>query len=214
MAAKGGSIACYFDSLVSRLDCIATRVNDRAEAAGLKVVDDTPIEVTFGGDASAYGEDTYANGIMLGTAVDLGHVSYAIGTCSFTAIANASGDDTAIAIADSFASVTGADLVLTFTQSGSTPLVQGADVSKAFSSTSFLAIDLDFWDSARGPIVVDYDIERGCLRLPSDIEGNTAVMDALLEVLGNDSFVSLETDTLSIENTLSTVSAVGTLIAG
>jgi hypothetical protein len=144
-AARWGTVDQTFDELVSRLDSTAHRMSDRATAAHLTDIDDTPIAVTFGGDASGFGTDTTASGVMRGTAVDLGLVSYAMGTASsFTAAATAGEGDTALAVADSFATVTGADLVITFTRHGSTDTTQGADSAYATSTTSFLAIDLEF----------------------------------------------------------------------
>jgi hypothetical protein len=212
-AARWSTVDQSFDCLVSRLDGAAQRINDRATAANWKDIDDTPICATFGGEASAFGVDTTASSSMRGTAVDLGLVSYAIGTCSFTATATATGDDTAMAVSNSFAAVTGADLVITFTRSGSTDLAQGADLAHATSTTSFLAIDLEFWDSARGPIMIDYDWDLCRLKLPAGIEGNTAVLDALLQAFGENTLAQLDATALSIEDTLSTATAVGTLAA-
>lgn len=212
-AAHRGTVEQTFDRLVSTLDCAADRINDRATARHLTDIDDTPIAVTFGGEASAFGVETTASAVMRGTVVDLGLVSYAMGTCSFTATATAAEGDTAVAVSNSFATVTGADLVITFTRSGSTDLTQGADLAHATSTTSFLAIDLEFWDSAKGPIVIDYDWELCRLKLPTGIEGNTAMLDTLLEAFGENTFAQLESDALTIEDTLSTATAVGTLVA-
>lgn len=213
-AAMSGNVASALDSLAARLNTAAKRINDRAMERNLEDIDDTPISVTFGGDASAYGEDTRATSIMLGKAVDVGLVTYAIGTCTFTAAATATGDDTAVAFANSFATVEGADLVVTFTFSGSTPMTQGADKAYATSTTSFIAIDLEFWDSACGPIVIDYDWTLCRMNIPQSLEGNTAVLDALVDVFGEDTYAGIESDALSIEDTLSSVSAVGTLALG
>ncbi len=213
-AAKNGNVASVFDSLLARIDKTAERLSDRAVASGLKDIDDTPIVATFGGEASAYGDDTLAKGLMLGKAVDVGLVSYAMGTCSFTAAAEATGDDTALAITNSFASITGADLVITFSRHGSTPLQSGADLAYSTSTTSFLAIDLEFWDSARGPIEIEYDWETCRLRMPSELDGEVAVLDALLDAFGDDTFVVLDSQVLSIEDTLSSVTAISTLATG
>jgi hypothetical protein len=150
---------------------------------------------------------------MLGRTVDLGLVSYAIGTCTYTATATATGDDTAVAVSNTFATVTGADLVITFTRRGSTDLEQGADLAHATSTTSFIAIDLEFWDSKKGPIVLDYDSELRCFKVPAAIQNNTAVMDALLDAVGGNTFTQLDSNVLSIEDTMSTVTGVGTLLA-
>jgi hypothetical protein len=150
---------------------------------------------------------------MLGKTVDLGLVSYAVGTCTFTATATATEGSTAVAFANSYATVTGADLVITFTRSGSTDLKQGAEGAYATSTTSFLAIDLEFWDSARGPIVIDYDGDLCGFKVPRGFEGNTAVLDALLKAFGENTLADLQADVLTVEDTLSTVTAVGTLVA-
>jgi hypothetical protein len=213
MAAHRGTVGQSFDWLVSKLDSAAQRINDRATAAKLKDTDDTPITVTFGGEASAFGTDTKATGVMLGRTVDLGLVSYAIGTCTYTATATATGDDTAVAVSNSFAHVSGADLVVTFTRRGSTELTQGADLAHATSTTSFLAIDLEFWDSKNGPIMIEYDSELRRFKLPAEIEKNTAVVDALLDAFGANTFTQLDSSLLTVEDTMSTLTGVGTLAA-
>jgi hypothetical protein len=212
--ARWDMVAQSFETSLSRLDSAAQRVNDRATASNLTDIDDTPIAVTFGGDASAFGEDTTTSAVMRGTVVDLGLVTYALGTCSFDAAATAAEGDTAIAVANSFATVTGADLVITFTRRGSTEMTQEAGQAHATSTTSFLAIDLEFWDSAKGPIVIDYDWELCRMKRPAWIDGNTSVLDTLLDAFGEDTFAQLESEALTIEDTLSTATAVGTLVAG
>ncbi|HVQ66313.1 MAG TPA: hypothetical protein VMT08_02335 [Bradyrhizobium sp.] len=213
-AAKNGNVATVFDSLLARVDKVAERLSDRAVESGFTDIDDTPIVATFGGEASAYGDNSLAKGLMLGQAVDVGLVSYAMGTCSFTAAATATGEDTALAVTNSFATITGADIVITFGRHGSTPLTSGADLAYSTSTTSFLAVDLEFWDSARGPIEIEYDWETCRLRMPSELDGEIAVLDALLEAFGEDSFAALDAQVLSIEDALSTVTAVGTLATG
>ena len=150
-AAKNGNVATVFDLLLARVDKAAERLSDRAVESGFTDIDDTPIVATFGGEASAYGDNSLAKGLMLGQAVDVGLVSYAMGTCSFTAAATATGDDTALAITNSFATITGADIVITFGRHGSTPLTSGADLAYSTSTTSFLAVDLEFWDFCARP---------------------------------------------------------------
>jgi hypothetical protein len=46
------------------------------------------------------------------------------------------------------------------------------------------------------------------------IEGNTATLDTLLDSFGHDTFTQLDSTALTIEDTLSTATAVGTLVAG
>jgi hypothetical protein len=213
-AARSGNMLSAFDVLVDRLDAVCERVSDRAVDCGYTDIDDTPIAVTFGGEASAYGDDTRAVGVMLGQAVDVGLVTYAVGTCTFTAAAEATGDETALAITNSFATVTGADIAIIFSRHGETPLKPGADLSYSTSTTSFLAIDLEFWDSARGPIVIEYDWETCRLKIPRELDGELAVLDTLLEVFGEDTFAQLDAQALAIEDTLSSVTAVGTLAVG
>lgn len=214
IAAKNGTVASSFESLAARVDSVAHRLSDRVEKLGFTDIDDTSITATFGGEASAFGDNTSAAGLMLGKAVDVGLVSYAIGTCTFTASATAAGDETATAITNSFADVTGADFVIMFSQHGSTPLTPGADRSYSTSTTSFLAVDLEFWDSARGPVQIEFDWETGRLRIPAAPDGDVAVLDDLLQAFGEDTFTQLDAQVLSIEDTMSSVTAVGTLAVG
>ena len=90
-----------------------------------------------------------------------------------------------------------------------------SDVRKAQPRSRVLRVLLErLLEEARGPIEIEYDWETCRLRMPSELDGEIAVLDALLEAFGEDSFAALDAQVLSIEDTLSTVTAVGTLTTG
>jgi hypothetical protein len=211
-AAKSGRMSSAIDYMDSWLAEVADRISDRAIAQGKTDTDTTGVACVFGGEATAIGEDSKATGMMKGTIADMGLVTYAIGTCTFSATAKATGDNTAVAFTDSFAQVSGADFVLIINVDYSTPLVAGADFSFSTSSSSFIAIDLEYWDSARGPIYIEYDrtLCRYVVNANLD-DSETAVLDSVLESFGENSFAQLDAGVLTVEDTLSTVTAVATL---
>lgn len=219
-AARFGTVDEMFGVLCDRMTATAQAVSQRAVAQGHKDIDDTPIAVAFGGDATAVGTDTTTSGLVLGKAVDVGLVSFAMGTCEFRAAAesdpdgSSAGSGAAVATTSSFAHATGADFVIIITRSGATTLDANAEFSFSTSQTSFLAIDLEFWDSARGPIVVEYDLTLCRLRVDGDLDGNLAVLESMLDAFGEDSLTTLDATNLAVENTLSTTTAVGLLAVG
>lgn len=213
-AAKSGSMASAIDYLDSWLGLVAERISDRAIAAGKTETDTSGVTCVFGGEATAIGDNSKATGLMKGTIADVGLVTYAVGTCTFTAAANATGDGSAVAFTDSFAQVDGADFVLIINLDFSTPLEAGSDYSFSTSTTSFIAIDLEFWDSARGPIYIEYDRTLCRYVANGDLdEGELAMLDAVLESMGEETFVQLDATVLTVEDTMSTVTAVATLAA-
>lgn len=211
-AAMRGNMMSAIDYLEERLATVAQRVSDRAEAAGKVETDTSAVVCVFGGEATAVGDESVATGVMKGSIADVGLVTYAIGTCSFTAAAAASGDNTAVAFTDSFAQVEGADFVIIINLDFSTPLEAGSEFSFSTSSSSFIAIDLEYWDSKRGPIYVEYDRELCRYVVNGDLdEGELATLDSVLEAFGDDTFAQLDASVLTVEDTLSTVTAVATL---
>jgi hypothetical protein len=211
-AALRGNMSAAFDVVNARLGYVATQISDCAEAKGYTQTDTTGVVATFGGEATAIGDNSKVSCTMRGNIQDVGLVTYAVGTCTFTAVAEASGDGTAVAYTESFAHVSGADFVIIINTDYSTPLEAGADFAFSTSSSSFIAIDLEYWDSARGPIYIEYDRVLGRYAVCGELDdGEMAVLDAVLDSFGGDTFASLDANVLTIEDTLSTVSAVATL---
>jgi hypothetical protein len=209
-----------FETAAAKLENFAQKASDAATAAGKSDLDDTGLAVTFGGEASAYGDATLAQASISGNVVDVGLVTYALGTTSFTATATSSGETTAFAVTDSFASVTGADLVLTIDRDQATPITPEMEYASSTSTTTFVAIDLEFWDFRNGPIVIEGSSQpASCAPAPDGgsggtISGNIATLEARLDVTAENSFTAVDAQVLAVENTLSTVTVVGVMAVG
>jgi hypothetical protein len=61
--------------------------------------------------------------------------------------------------------------------------------------------------------MIEYDSELRRFKLPAEIEKNTAVVDALLDAFGGNTFAQLDSSLLTVEDTMSTLTGVGTLAA-
>lgn len=206
-AVQHAGIGQGFDALVARIDNIATTISTLATRLGLRDTDDTAIVTTMGGDATAVGEHTFANTDVRGLMEDTGLVSYAVGRVSTTAVAEASEDRTALATTSTFVDIAGADLVLVFTEHGETPLTAGGDVAVSTTTTTFVAIDLEFWDRRSGPLVVEVERNIDVGSIDTQIEGNVATLTSRFDVLGADTYVDMQTSALAIEDAYSGVSA-------
>src|SRR5687767_6696041 len=69
-----------FEAAAAKLEDFAQKASAAATAAGKSDLDDTGIAVTFGGEASAYGDGTLAQASISGSIVDVGLVTCAFGT--------------------------------------------------------------------------------------------------------------------------------------
>ena len=213
-ASSRGTLDASLDQLVSRLDAVATGISNLAKRFGKKDTDTSDIVADFGGEATAVGEDTYSAISMTGRAADVGLVSYAVGKMSTTAAATTSGDSTAFASTTSYADIVGADLVLIFNEHGELAPLAGADVAYSTSTTTFIAIDLEFWDGAPGPIVIEASREKRYDTAQIEIHGNTATVEASLQAVGKDTLVLIDSSALAIENTLSAAATLGMIGLG
>jgi hypothetical protein len=213
-AARRDTLDTSLNCLVDQLDAAAKKISHAATRCGRKDTDTSDIVADFGGEATAVGENTIAKTSIIGKSADVGLVSYAIGTTTFTAAATESREGTAFASTSSYANVSGADLILIYNDHGELTPSAGADVAYSTSSTTFIAIDLEFWDWAWGPIVIEADreVEFDCIRF--EIEGNAATLQASLEATGPETLVSLDANVLAVEDTLSSSSVRALLGVG
>ncbi len=182
-------------------------------AASSTAQDTSALLAVIGGDAYAAGLSTDTSGTVVNNVKDLGNVTVASGYAIFEATATSPGDDAA-AGADTFVSVTGADIVLTFDfdigfKIGNTVV--------AASETSYLAIDIENWSSPNGPLVLDFQAHaapghhgQGGAHLPELFQslGNLAHVTAVADAQGPNTLTSTLTQALTIENHFSYVSGM------
>jgi hypothetical protein len=186
--------------------------------------DTTPMTAMIGGDGTAIGEDTLVDANIFSRLIDFGAVTIGFGTATFNSAA-VSEDGMAFATAETFADVSGADFVFIF---NNTTLIDGSSCdlpyATANSTTTFIAIDFEDFDFAEGQLTFFYDaygyLEGGCgsgscngSSVPS-LDGNVAMLSADLEALGENTLVDVLASILTLEDQLSTVTAMGISAVG
>jgi hypothetical protein len=202
------------------------------EAASPTPSEDTDaggLVVTFGGEATAVGTETLAEGDLFSRVVDRGHVTTAYGTAEFTATAQAAEGETAFASADTFFDFAGADFVMVFeTTSSSQKEKGGQTIATETATLQFVAIDIENWDSPKGPVVVEAtsasQLQRGldgwgcwgrgngwsgwCK--PAELEGNVATLNVDSEAAGTNTLADADVSLLTVEDQLSTAAGIVT----
>ncbi len=196
-------------------------------------VPDSPgLSMVIGGEATAIGEDTLAAASMTVEVDSTGLVTTALGSVSFVAAAVSPGHETAFATADSFGGMSGADFLLVLTSN--TQIVdQGPDESVAIATSSTMLYGADFGLAAADtsvatnsmlapstenefPAIADFATSDQDHDTPADdfwdstgveIDGNVAVLDIVAAVFGPDTLLDVEASVLTLDNTLSTISA-------
>jgi hypothetical protein len=150
-------------------------------------------------------------------------VTIGFGTTTFNSAA-VSQDGMAFASAETFADVSGADFVFIFNK---TTLIDGSSCelpyATANSTTTFIAIDFEDFDFAEGQLTFNvYDayayLEGGCRtckgnNVPS-LDGNVALLDADVQALAQNTLVDVLASVLTLEDQLSTVSAMAISAVG
>jgi hypothetical protein len=178
--------------------------------------DETPMTAVVGGEGNAVGEDTLVDAVILSRLADRGAVTIAFGSASFESIA-VSEDDLVFASAITFAEISGADLVFTFTRSTSTSCSEdGSSFASEQSTTRYVAIDFEEFDFLGGPLVLNYDdagryLGHGSCRCNDgdiQIDGNVAQLDADASAEDENTLVDVSASLLTVEDQLSSVSAV------
>jgi hypothetical protein len=177
--------------------------------------DTTPVSSLLGGDATAVGEDTLVDADIFSRLIDLGSVTIAFGTAKFASAA-VSDQDPAFAAATTFADVSGADLVFVFNKTVSASSDCGTSYATETSTTTYIAIDFEEFDFKEGQIAFNFYDARayldGCGKCGKsnipNIDGNLSVLDVDAQALGENTLVDVLTSILTIEDQLSSVSAV------
>jgi hypothetical protein len=163
----------------------------------------------IGGSAGAAGDASVVTGFVENFAEDSGDYSIAMGTAIFEASAHTSKPGDALAAANTFLDVSGADFIFEheIDQSG-----HGPHDAWARSELDYLAIDIHGWSPPHGTIVIDVDHPSFGQGQPIGQEpfyGNFAQVLALAEAYGADASSATFTNALAIENHFSFVNAVG-----
>lgn len=178
--------------------------------------DSGPVTAIIGGEGNAVGEQTLVDADIFSRLMDLGSITVAFGSASFEA--TAVGEGLAYAAANTFADVSGADVVFIFTEKTMMPPSQdGLSWAKEVSKTTYVAIDFETFDLCGGPLVLNYDdIDlfssgnwRGCRGndIPR-IEGNVAELNVDALAQAENTLVDVSSSVLTVENELSSVSAM------
>ena len=162
----------------------------------------------IGGSAMAAGEDSDVTGFVDNFAEDRGHYSIAMGKAIFEASAYGSNPGDALAAADTFLDVSGADFIFEHEIGQSE---RGPYDAWARSELDYFSIDIHGWSPPHGTIVIDvyHPFGHGQPIGQDPFYGNFAQVLALAEAHGADTLTATVTNALTIENHFSFVNAVG-----
>ena len=161
----------------------------------------------IGGSATAAGEASAVTGFVENFAEDRGDYSIAMGKAIFEASAYACKPGGALAAADTFLDVSGADFIFEHEIGQSK---HGPYDAWARSELDYLSIDIHGWSPPQGPIVIEVHQPVGhhqpCgLELP---QGNFAQVLAISEAHGANTLSATLTNALTVENHFSFVTAL------
>jgi hypothetical protein len=186
--------------------------------------------IAVGGDAFAVGEETIATGDIDLEITDMGTTVVASGSSTFEASSESSGGDTAYASADTTVAVSSGGKIIAW-DINSTNTLQTDDYSEwsASSTTGAVAIydDAPATDQTGSGSTTDtaisggnetdqatVDPETAEFQLNDDPSiweldsGNIATLDVDAVAYGQDTFISVDASILTVENQLSTVTAM------
>lgn len=171
--------------------------------------DDAPLSLTISSTAIAVGTDTLVteSADCQLTAFDWG--SLATGTVSLAAFASGPEDGLATASAENLVEILDADVVFLFTTTVSGSGVEDGTAWGAYqATTSYWAIDIDGMKPRGGPIVIEIDQSLPFCGLPADLDGNAATFDISNVATGDDSFVDVLLEALTVEDAMSSVTSI------
>jgi hypothetical protein len=149
----------------------------------------------------------------------LGAVTIVKGAATFSATSESADGTQAFATANSFADISGADNVVTKTKTSSYPDLDGGDSTWSETSTTHvIAIDIEGITLPKTLNVLEgkaYSLtstppDKASNQHfdPPDLDGNVAMVDMDVQVVGDDTYASVDTSVLAVEDTLSTVNAL------
>jgi hypothetical protein len=174
--------------------------------AAAELPDPDGMTASIGGTAKAAGDNTLAAGTVSNKMIDKGAYSTAKGKADFTAAGQ--GSDPA-AMAATGAQVDGADYTFIATRNKG---AFGGDSVAVRSVTKYIAIDIDGWAPAGGPIQIDLAsivLKAGAI---APFSGNVASVDATASAFADNTLSATATDALAVEGQYSAVT--GTAVTG
>lgn len=208
---SGNRSGLFADGKLNWLAELSEEESDGRPASGWRLVPDTTdgVEAHLGGEATAIGNDTYADAELTLKARDLGKVSVVTGTASFSATAEGTSEADTLAAVDTFASVTGADIVVVSrtTISGSTATEDGYLTGEQ-EVVRLFAIDFEMFDFAGGPLVIERERSYEVAPDGSMLDGNLATFEVEVEAIADTSLADAEVSALTFEDQLSIVAAL------
>jgi len=171
-----------------------------------------------GGSAVAAGQDTVATGLVQNLAEDSslplphgvgkGGYSIMVGDATFEASAQSPEAGGADAAANTFMAVSNADFIIKFESSDGS---QQANDASASSELSYIALNINGWSPAGGPVVIELD-QSGHQVRPDEHQppdGNYAAVIATAEAHGaGSSLAATTTIALTVENQFSLVTGI------
>jgi hypothetical protein len=162
----------------------------------------------IGGSATAAGEASDVTGFVDNFAEDRGDYSIAMGKAIFEASAYGSNAGDALAAADTFLDVSGADFIFEHEIGQSE---RGPYDAWARSELDYFSIDIHGWSPPHGTIVIDVHqpFGHGQPIGQDPFHGNFAQVLTLAEAHGADTLSATFTNALTFENHFSFVNAVG-----
>lgn len=156
--------------------------------------------------ADAFGQDTLADATLNIAIIDRGLATFAFGTTRVTAVAQSPDPDSAYAITSTALEIVGADFVRTDHLAGSSWDQHAmADVQQV----TFQAIDTHFFSAIAMPAGKSAEITPP----GGEIDGNLATFSADIKAEGDETFVELLTDAVSVADTFSSTVLSGSAAA-
>ena len=176
--------------------------------AGASGVPHESVIAVVGGDAVAAGQDTVTIGLVQNVGKDHGGYSIIVGDATFEASAQAPEAGGAVAAANTFMTVSGADYII---KDESSHGGSGPNDAWASSELDFVAVNINGWSPEGGPLVYElhqpgHQVQPDGHQPPDD---NYAAVIATGEAHSTaDSLSATQTNALTVENQFSFVNAI------
>jgi hypothetical protein len=177
------------------------------QEAGASGVPHESVIAVVGGGAVAAGQDTVTIGLVQNLGTDHGGYSIIVGDATFEASAQSPEAGGAVAAANTFMTVSGADYII---KDESSHGGSGPNDAWASSELDFVAVNINGWSPGAGPVVIElhqpgHQVQPDGHQPP---DGNYAAVIATAEAHGADSVSATLTNALTVENQFSFVTAI------
>ena len=165
----------------------------------------------LGGDAVASGEGTLTSADLSASMVDEGTVTTLDAAVTAVAVGQSSGDSTAFADANTYATVSGSEYAVSLTQStGGTSLNDEGSIAYDISTTTIRAYDVPEYTATYDSTVealpsspTEYNEAAPLPAEETGFDGNIALIDFNVVVLGDDTLLLVDAFAISLEDELS-----------